>query len=132
LLISCLYGQIQSSQGIWAGTVRYCIIIGTVVQALLLCGLHSLRKKEMPVILAAVPVFLLTAAITILAAQVGWAYFTVCFMRDYSVPIFWMLAFAFERLGAKQWEQIISEQIVFVRHQRDYLTEITAKQGKKV
>jgi hypothetical protein len=107
-------------------------LFGTVVQALLLCGLHSLRKKEMPVILAAVPVFLLTAAITILAAQVGWAYFTVCFMRDYSVPIFWMLAFAFERLGAKQWEQIISEQIVFVRHQRDYLTEITAKQGKKV
>lgn len=131
-LVECLRKDTSVVSGFLADAAFGGILLGIVIQVLLLCGLHGLRKKEMPVILAVAPGLLLTGGIITLSSIAGWPNFLACFTRDYLVPTFFLLAFAFERLGANHWNQIISEQIIFVRHQSKYLLEIADKQGKRV
>jgi hypothetical protein len=45
--------------------------------------------------------------------------------------VFISLAFAFERLGAKHWKQIVGEQIVLVKYHAEKLKTISSKLEKR-
>jgi len=55
----------------------------------------------------------------------GWPSFRFSFVENYNVLVFISLAFAFERLGAKHWKQIIGEQVVLVRYRAEELKVIS-------
>jgi len=131
LLISHLRLGVGEPSEYLAWGASIIVLLGISVQVLLLWGLAGLRGK-IPVAISIVPVCFCFAGVLILSMIVGWSRFLSCFMENYAVPAFFLLAFAFERLGAKHWNQIICEQIVFVRHHAIYLVEISNKQGSNL
>lgn len=102
------------------------MLFAVLVQVALLFGLSGIRTGRLKV-LSGIPLFLAVIGILILALISGWSSSIESFMENYIVPVFLLLAFAFERLGAKHWQQITSEQNILVKDRADYLAEISKK-----
>jgi hypothetical protein len=126
LLISSLSDAAGPSNRCPVAFAGTSILFGIVVQVALLAGLQGIRTKWMTAISLA-PLFLVLLGISALAIVAGWSSFLKSLTDDFLFPIFLLLAFAFERLGAKHWKQITREQIILVRDKADYLTETSKK-----
>jgi hypothetical protein len=107
-----------------------CLLLAIVGQVILLSGLSGLREKR-DKILAVFPTCLAVVGSVVLAVVAGWPSFRFSFMENYPVPVFISLAFAFERLGAKHWKQIVGEQIVLVKYHAEKLKTISSKLEKR-
>ncbi len=103
-----------------------CLLLAVVGQVLLLSGLSVIRERR-DVNLSVFPPCLALVGTAVLAIVAGWPSFRFSFMENYNVAVFISLAFAFERLGAKHWKQIIGEQIVLVRYRAKELKVISDK-----
>lgn len=128
LLASDLLAKIGVSYEISRHLAVASILIGVAGQVLLLGGLTGIEGRKYKV-MAILSVCLPFAGLAILIFIAGLPSSWECFSKGGGVPALLILAFAFERLGAKHWKQIISEQVIFVKHESEYLNEITKKQG---
>jgi len=112
------------------GTLAECavglILLACAIQISLLLGLRGIRRTWLKAVSLG-PLVLIGFGLVLLGLLAGWQGLKESIAKDYSVPCFLLLGFAFERLGAKHWQQIISEQVVFVSHRDDYMQEIKAK-----
>jgi hypothetical protein len=114
----------------WIG--HLVISVGLVLQAILLCGLTSVQTARSKVTLG--------LSMTLAASGVLYV-FLVCLPENLTylasqgldpnpLPLgLLFVAFAFERLGAKQWKQIIEEQVILVRWRESDIRGVGTRNG---
>ncbi len=103
-----------------------CLLLAMVGQVLLLSGLSGIRERR-DFILSVFPPCLALVGTVALVIVAGWPSFRFSFVENYNVLVFISLGFAFERLGAKHWKQIIGEQVVLVRYRAEELKVISGR-----
>lgn len=100
------------------------------IQVALLCGLEGLKSVRSKIfmatslVLAASGIFVLFASTLEVSLsnlrQFGWK-------PDVAPIVLVFAAFALERLGAKQWKQIIQEQVILVNARASDLRDMSRK-----
>jgi hypothetical protein len=117
----------------WAWLSIVVITVGAASQVVLLCGLKALTSKRSKVwlssslLLAAgglLIAFFATASVQLAEIRFGWA-------PNFVPIVLLFVAFAFERLGAKNWKQIILEQVELVNFKAEELREISRRWPQK-
>jgi hypothetical protein len=115
----------------WTAAIAEVMIwLGIVVQIGLLCGLRAVRTNRSKYALSG---SLLCAGLGILIAFIAGLTTNLGYLRQSGwdpamTPIALIFAaFAFERLGSKQWKQVIEEQIILVNARAVSLREMSNK-----